>query len=165
MSVNLYWGKRPFFNTYQICSAYYPVGKLFYKTFSQKAFGELNGKKYAFKTSGFFKPVTRIIDNSTNKTVGSITYSNRMTTAIIEINGKKLNWKFNNWRNSKWQISKSDNILIKYDGSSTGGQIRSNSDDDLLLLSGLFVSNYYWQMSILVVLLSFTTICLSLFHK
>jgi hypothetical protein len=126
------------------------IGKIKDKTFSQTANGELNGKEYTFKTKGFFKQHTEIIDRSENKVVGEITYNNWMTKATILVNTKKINWKYDNLWNSKWSIYNSEGVNIKYSGSSTSGQIDSNTDDSLLILCGLFVTNYYWQMSVAV---------------
>jgi hypothetical protein len=49
-------------------------------------------------------------------------------------------------------------LKIKYSGSSTQGRIESNSDDALLLLSGLFVTNYYWHVSVAVLVAVFLPI-------
>lgn len=165
MISKLYWGKRPFFNTYQICSAYYPIGKLFNKTFSQSAVGELNGKSYSFKTGGFLKTRTEITDNLTNELIGDITYSSGMTKATLSIHGKKLSWKNNNFRSTKWQISDNEGVLVKYNGTSTGGQIDSNTDDDLYVLTGLYITSHYWQMVILVMFLALISIWVALFNK
>ncbi len=54
--------------------------------------------------------------------------------------------------NSKWSIKDSEGTLINYAGSSTSGKIDSNVDDDLLILTGLSVTNYYWQITILLVI-------------
>lgn len=48
----------------------------------------------------------------------------------------------------KMECFNSEGVNIKYAGSSASGQIDSNSADALLLLCGLFVTNYYWQMSV-----------------
>lgn len=165
MATNLYWGKRPFLNTVQICSAYYPIGKLFYKTFSQGAQGELNGKSYSFNTSGFLKQRAEIIDNLSGKRIGRIIYSGRMNRASLFINGKNLNLNFCNWRNTKWQISDTKNVLINYEGTSTGGQIDSNTDNDLLVLTGIFIKSYYCKMVILCVFLAFIPVWVPTLNK
>ena len=164
MQTSLRWKKGLFSSTYSIYSNDQLIGKLKDKTFSQSADGELNGKKYTFKTKGFFKQRTKILDNIDNKVIGEITYNNWMTKATLLINNKRTNWKYDNLWNTKWSICDSEGIEIKYAGSSTRGQIDSNTDDDLLLLSGLFVINYYWQMTIVVLIAVFVPIWITVLN-
>lgn len=147
MNINLKWKKSLFSSTYSIYSNNQLIGKLKDKELSKTAYGELDGKKYIFKTKGFFKQHTEIFDNKDNKLIGEITYNNWMTKASILVNNKKINWKYDNLWNTRWSIVDSEGIEIKYTGTSGRGQIDSNSDDPLLLLSGLFVINYYWQIA------------------
>lgn len=158
MQTKLRWKKKIFSNLYNIYSNGQQIGKLKDKTFSQTATGELNGKEYTFKTKGFFKQHTEIIDNLENKVIGEIKYNNWMTKATISVDNKTINWKYDNLWNTKWSIFNSEGIKIQYSGSSTSGQIDSNIDDALFLLSGLFVTNYYWQMTIAVLVAVFVPI-------
>jgi len=158
MRTNLKWEKGFFSNLYNIYSNGQQIGKLKDKTFTQTANGELNGEKYTFKTKGLFKQHTEIIDSLENKVIGEITYNNWMTKATISINGKTINWKYDNLWNTKWSISNSEGINIKYSGSSLSGQIDSNTDNSLILLSGLYVTNYYWHMAIVIFVAAFIPI-------
>ncbi|MCK3683359.1 hypothetical protein [Maribellus sp. YY47] len=81
MKKNLKWKKQFFSSTYSIYSDGQIVGMLKDKTFSQSAIGELFGKKYTFRTKGFFKQNTEIVDNKEGKVIGRITYGNWMTKA------------------------------------------------------------------------------------
>lgn len=148
MQRKLRWAKGFFSSLYKIYSNGEQIGSLKDKAFSQSAVGKLNNKEYLFQTKGFFNQKTQIIDTSVNKTMGEIKYNNWMTKATITINNKTINWKYDNMWNTKWSVFNSEEINIKYSGNSTGGQIDSNTDDELLLLSGLFITNYYWQITI-----------------
>jgi hypothetical protein len=158
MQTNLKWDKGTFSNTYNIYSQDQVIGKLRNSSFSQIAEGELNGKKYTFITKGFFNQQTEIRDAIDNKLVGNITYNGWMTKATLSILDKKINWKYDNLWNTKWSIFDSNGIEIKYSGSSSKGQINSNTNDDLLILSGLFVTNYYWQITIVLIIVASITI-------
>jgi hypothetical protein len=124
------------------------IGTLKDKTFSQTSICNIEGKEYIFKTKGFFKQNTEIIDSSINRTIGEITYSNWMTKATITIGDRILDWKYDNIWNTKWSVFDNKGTEIKYSGSSTKGVIESNSGDKLMMISGLFVTNYYWQLTI-----------------
>lgn len=158
MQTNLTWKKGVFSNLYKIYSNGKQIGNLKDKSFSQSSIGVLDNKEYLFQTKGFFKQKTKIIDTTENKTVGEINYNNWMTKVTITINDKTINWKYDNLWNTKWSISNSEGINIKYSGSSTGGQIETNIDDAVLLLSGLFVTSYYWQMTIAILVAVFIPI-------
>ena len=41
--------------------------------------------------------------------------------------------------------------LINYQGISIKGKIEIDSSDDLLIISGLFIKNYYWQATIALI--------------
>ena len=150
MQTNLTWKKGFFSNLYSIYQNGELIGKLKDETFSQNANGALQGKEYRFKSKGFLKQHTEIIDSNEEKVIGEINYNNWMTKATITINSKVISWKYNNIWNTKWSLFETEGINIKYSGSSTKGQIDSNVDDSLLILSGLFVKNYYWQMTIAI---------------
>ena len=152
------WKKGLFSESYKIFKNDTQVGALTNKSFSQTSHGELNGEKYTFKTSGFFKQQTQIIDNYENKIIGEITYSNWMSKATININGKKFELKYDNIWNTKWSISNLDGIQIKFNCSTTTGQIFSDTDNPLLILTGLFITNYYLQITFVVLLILFIPI-------
>lgn len=152
MQTRLRWKKNFLSNLYSIYSNDHQIGELREKTFSQTAHGHLNGKSYTFKTSGFFKQYTQIIDSTENRVIGKISYNSWMTKAFISIDNKIINWKYDNLWNTKWSVFDSEGLNINYAGSSASGQIDSNSADALLLLCGLFVTNYFWQMSVAVII-------------
>ena len=152
------WKKGIFSESYKIFNNETQIGSLSNKSFSQTSRGELNEKKYTFKTTGFFNQHTQIIENNDNKIIGEITYNNWMNKATININGQKFELKYNNIWNSKWSITSLNETQISYNSSTSTGQIQSNTDNELLILSGLFVANYYLQMTLAVLLIVFIPI-------
>ena len=158
METKLNWKKGIFKETFEIYSNGALVGTLKENIWKQIAYGELNGEKVIFKTHGYFKQETQIIDPSTNSNIGKITYNSWMTKATIEYTNKVANWKYDNAWNTKWSISNSEGVQIRYQGSSSKGTIEHQTRDDLLILSGLFVINYYWQISIAVIIAVFIPI-------
>ena len=158
MKIRLNWEKEIFSSSYSIYSNNQLIGKLKDKTFSQSASGELNGREYIFRTKGLFKQHTEILDKAENRVIGEINYNSWMTKASISINNKEASWKYDNIWSTKWRIFDSEGIEIKYTGSSRKGQIDANTDDALLLLSGLFVTNYYWQWTIIIMVAVFVPI-------
>lgn len=157
------WKKGVFSSLYKIYLNGEQIGSLKDKLFSQSITGILNGEEYVFQTKGFFKQETLIFDVAQSKVIGGIDYSGWMTRATITVNGKTIDWKYDNLWNTQWSIIDSKGIRIKYAGSSTSGKIESNVDDALLLLSGLFVTNYYWQLTIAILVVVFVPLLARMF--
>ncbi|PCH69476.1 MAG: hypothetical protein COC06_07385 [Bacteroidales bacterium] len=134
-----------------------------YKTFSQTKEGEINGKQYSFRTKGFFQQHTQIF-NQFDLLIGEIQYNSWMTKANITLGDQLISWKYDNIWNTKWSMTDSDGLLINSTNSTTSGSISSNSEDELLLLIGLFVTNYYKQMTIVVMLAVFVPLWTTLFN-
>jgi hypothetical protein len=87
-----------------------------------------------------------------------------MTKATIELSDRKIFWKYDNVWNTKWSLFDSEGIQIQYQGSSFNGKIEFNSQDDLLVLTGLFITNYYWQITIAVFAAVFIPVWTSALH-
>jgi hypothetical protein len=164
MQTIIHWNKSFFSNTYNLFSKGQLLGQLKENTLSQTATGELNGIKYIFKTKGFLKQHTEIIDAINGNRIGEITYNNWMTKATLFTRDNSSFWRYDNIWNTRWSIFDTKGLEIKYTGSSSKGQIISNTDDALLLLSGLFVINYYWQTTIVVLVAVFVPIMVSVSH-
>ena len=155
MQTKLRWKKDFFSGLYTIYSNGQQVGRLKDKTFSQTADGELNGRRYTFRAKGFFRQHTDIIDNTDNRVIGVISYNDWMTKASITVGNKTVNWKYDNLWNTRWSVFDAEGARIQYSGSSSGGEIDSDTDDALLMLTGLYVINYYWQTTIAVLVAVF----------
>ena len=161
MQQKIHWKNRPFTNSYSIYSNNHLIGKLNEKTFSKTSIGEFENKEFIFKTCGCFKQQTKITDKKEHKIIGDIRFNSWMTKATLSINGKTYYWKYDNLMNTRWRLFSAEGIEIKYEGSCTTGQIDTNTNDSVLLLSGLFVKNYYLQTTIAVLVAIFVPIWIS----
>ncbi len=156
---DIYSWKKGFLSC--ICNIYSSgkeIGTLKDKAFSQTSEGEIMGDRYSFKTTGIFNQKTAIIDIQNNKIIGNITYNSWMTKATINLFDKIATFKYDNVWNTKWSVIDDQGNRINYAGYSTSGKIESSFKNDLLLLTGLFITNYYAQMSIAVMLIVFIPI-------
>lgn len=145
------WKKSFFGCTYQFYSNGIQIGSLKIGTWAKKGNGVLNDKEFEFKTKGLFKQETFITDTRTNSLVGTITYNSWKSKATIKlVDGTECNWEYTNFWHTKWSLSKNLHF-INYQGSYTKGTIISYLPDDILIVSGLFISNHFWQSSAAVV--------------
>lgn len=121
----------------------------------------MSGKKFNFVTKGFFTQETQIFDGDTAAHLATITYGSWHTKATVLTPGGIYTWHYDNAWNTKWSISDPEGVKIRYSGSITKGTIESEEADDFLLLSGLFITNYYWQITLAVMIVIFIPIIAS----
>lgn len=152
MSHTYSWKKKNFSDLYTLFRNDRQVGTFSNKSFSNTAYGELNGHSYAFRSAGLFNRETQVIDTVSNTVIGNITYSNWKRKATIQINGQSFELSFNTLWNNHWIISNEYQTLISCQSSSTSGTIQSDIDHSLLILCGLSAAGYYSQTNILVIL-------------
>ena len=160
METKLRWKKGFFSNRYVLRQNNMQVGELINKSFSQSAYGELNGKRYQFITSGFFKQSTEIIDSNTKAIVGKITYSSWSSKATITLNDETLYWKQVSIWKSKWEISDATSKLVEISGSSTKGKIEANTSNELHILCSIYITNFYWEVITIILIVVFISILL-----
>jgi hypothetical protein len=154
MKMNLTWSKGLFSSLYQIYSNGKQLGNLTDKPFSRTTKGMFNGKEYLFRNSGFFKQHTEIVDCVDNKVIGGIEYNSWRSKATITVNGSKFYWKYDNLWNTQWSLSDTEGVSVRFVSSTTKGQIDADTDDGLLVLSGLFIKNFYLQTAFIVILIA-----------
>jgi len=154
MKSTLHW-KSPFFsNSFQIHSGSDLIGMLKENPWKQTAYGEINGKKFNFVTKGFFSQETLVFNADTAELLATISFNSWHTKAsVIFPGGKTYTWQYNNFWNTRWSITDYKETFIQYQGSSGKGSIESDTPDDMLTLVGLFITNYYWQITVAVLLI------------
>lgn len=160
MQLKLRWKKKFFSNVYRIYNETQQIGELRKRSFSRTSTAALNNEKYSFRTSGFFEQCTEILDGSENR-IGEIRYGSWMTKATVRLGEETYQWKYCNTWNSKWSLHDEDGLRITYNGSSNSGYINSTTDHPLLLLIGLYISDYYCETLLVVLLVIFIPIFLT----
>ncbi len=154
MKNNFTWSNGLFSSLYQIHSNEQQLGRLINRPFSRTTKGSFEGKDYLFRNTGFFHQKTEIVDCSDNKVIGEIEYNSWRSKATMSVNGRTYKWKYDNIWTTQWSLSDSGGVSVRFNSSTTRGQIDADTDDGLLLLSGLFVKNYYLQTAFVVILVA-----------
>lgn len=140
------WKKGFFKSAMEIYSGENLVGSLKDKNWTQESDGVLNSKKFKFLTKGFFTPYTIIFDSDNGLELGRITYSGWGNKASLYISGETYTWKYLNAWGTKWVLSDSKGNTINYKGGNSKGEISVSNLNETLVLAGLFIRDYYWQM-------------------
>jgi|WetSurMetagenome_2_1015567.scaffolds.fasta_scaffold00001_514 hypothetical protein len=145
METHFTWKVKFLSNKYEIYQYENRTGEIINKAFSRSASGNLNGKKLLFNIKGFFRQETRILDAETESVIADVVISSWKSRATITYNNKEFTWQHDNFWNTKWSISDVTGTIVKYHSSGTGGEILAYTNDEVLILAGLFVKNYFKQ--------------------
>ena len=149
----LNWTKGVFDQNYRIQSGDSPIGHLKENFWGDGAEGEINDRQYRFKTKGFLNQSTEIIDTETGEVVGNISYNTWRTKAHVEYPEGTATWENANIWGSKYKLVDHEGNEIVYNPSLTKGTIDAGTYNGLLLLTGLYIANYYWQMTVIIMVM------------
>ncbi len=163
MKTILHWNKGFLNQDYKIYSNDTLVGTLKGQTWSRNAEAKINSRKLWFKVNGVFNQDIQIIDAENDLVIGTIKYNTWMTKATIDYPGGVANWKYNNFWCTKFCITDNEGKEINYHGSSSGGRIEFDNHNDLMILSGLYLLNYYWQKSVTLLLVILLPVWITIF--
>lgn len=164
MKTILNWKRGLFRNIYEIYSNRTHVGYLKEKSLTQSSHGELYGEKFHFRIKGIFNKEAVVFNSESNTQIGKISYNSWMTKSKIEYGTKVYYWKFDNFWNTSWRLYSEDGSEITYNCSSTKGKIEYDSENNFLVLAGLYVHNYYWQTTLVTMVIVFLPIWVALFN-
>jgi len=145
METHFIWKARFFSNKYEIFQYDNVVGTLVGSGWKRISTGELRGKKVLFEIKGFFKQEFLISDPIDNRPIGKILFNTWRSKAVITLQEKVYNFQFENFFHSKWSITNENGNLVKYEAQMKHGVIQSYTDDEMLILTGLFIRDYLKQ--------------------
>jgi hypothetical protein len=161
MKTILRWEKGLFSSTCRIYKGEEILGELKDHAFKQTSEGRIRNETYRFKTRGFFSQETLIIDGKNDQVVGNISYRSWKTRATIQLEDRVFSWKYDNGWQTRWSIFYDNHIYMKFAGKLSRGTIEFEEENDLLVLTGLFVTNYYQQATIAILVAVFIPIWFS----
>jgi hypothetical protein len=164
MNTILHWKKGTFSTTCRISSGEEIIGELANYAFKQTAEGVIRDKRYLFRTKGLFKQETQIIDGENDQVIANITYNSMMSKATIQFTDRTVYWKYDNAWQTKWSLFDKQGIYMKFAGGHSKGTIEYEEEDDLLVLTGMFVTNYYQQAMIAIMVAVFIPIWVSVIN-
>lgn len=144
------WTKGLFSNSYHIYAESKLLGHLEENAFLRSIKGEICDKEIVFNSKGILNRHTEIVDFSNNFVIGEISYSNWKSKASIKLFDRTILWQYDNIWGSKWRILENNETIISCTGTAFKGKIKSLDNEILPVLLGLFVTNYFWQISVAV---------------
>lgn len=146
MEQMLNWRKGLFDSHYQVFDHATPKFSINFNSLKNSAFATTQKEIYLLRSQGYSNPETQILNNK-NEIIATIRYDWLSFKAkIIFPSGEAFDWAFQNSWLSRWSLNNHTDKQIIYNSSSGSGLIHSNVDDDLLILTGLFIREYYTRI-------------------
>ena len=150
METRLTWSKKWFSSNYELFMNNKKVGSMLTKPFTTSATGHLHNLNLRFQMIGFLNQKTEIIDITSNKSIGNITYNTWKTKASIQLADEIIEWRSLNWNNSKWGITKGSETIATSWNRMLSGEIISSNDNPLYILLGLFIAEYFSRSAVAI---------------
>lgn len=152
MEKHLTWTKGLLENTYQLFENGLIINSLFFDTWKNEARSIGKENTFLFKTNSFFDSNTQIL-TSNGEIVGVINFDLWQTKAVVNLkSGEQYACNFSNYWFSKWTITNFKDKQLFYYSSTTTGTITTNTDDELIVLSGLFIREHYSRVLVLFII-------------
>jgi hypothetical protein len=127
-------------------------GMITFETWRSDAESMFDDKNYFFSNVGFWQSRTNVIDRKTNELVAVITYDSWKSKAVISLkSGQQYEWKSTGIWKSQFTVSNYNDEHIMYSPSSYSGAISSDTDNELLILAGLFIKQIYNKRAVVLI--------------
>lgn len=160
----LNWRKGLFDSNYQVYGNALVKFSLNFNSLKNSAIATTQHGIFHLRSEGYSNPETKILDNK-NEVLAIIRYDwVKFKAKIFFSSGEEFDWSFQNSWLSRWSVNNNKDKQIIYSSSSNSGLIHSNVDEDILIMIGLFVREYYCRIFYgFILLILFLSITRSVF--
>ena len=147
MEAHYTWNTTLFSRKFEIFRQDFPAGTLSKGGWLSGVEGELNGRRIMFRTKGFFRFETKIIDMHNEQEIAYIRFRNLKLESTLVHNGREYKCHFENLLKTRWSIGTRSGALVRYHSQPFKGVITAYTNDEVLILSGFFIRNFLKQRS------------------
>ncbi|QNN43628.1 hypothetical protein [Pedobacter roseus] len=152
MSRFINWRSNWLSGNFQLFADGVQKGMITFETWRSDAESMFEDKNYFFSNVGFWQSQTNVIDRKTHEVVAIITYDSWKSKAVISLkSGEQYEWKSAGIWKSQFTVSNYKDAHITYSASSNSGAISSDTDNELLIIAGLFIKQIYNKRAIILV--------------
>jgi hypothetical protein len=139
----LNWKREIFDKTTKLIENNSERGRLIYENFSNLTTIKIQDEKFVFYKPDFLSQMIMIKDSSKKEIIGNIRYDFWKTKAYIKLNESEYSLKNDSFWKGKWSLSEKSKKIIEFESKSPNGIIRTSIENDLLLFTGLYITNNY----------------------
>ncbi|QPH39457.1 hypothetical protein [Pedobacter endophyticus] len=160
ISKTLNWRKSLFDSNYHVFDDALLKFSISFSALKNSAIATTQQGVYILRSEGYSNPETKVINNK-NEVIAIIKYDWLGFKARISfVSGEQFDWTFQNSWLSRWSLNNHADKQLIYNSSTGTGLIHTNTDDDLLILIGLFTREYFMRILfafIVILFLLFTS--------
>ncbi len=149
----LHWRKGLFDSNYQVSENALLAFSINFSSFKNSAIATTQKGIYLLRSEGYSNPETKIF-NQKNEVLAVIRYDwISFKAKIICTSGEEFDWSYQNSWLSRWSVNNHKDKQVIYNSSSGGGLIHSNIEDDMVVMAGLFIREYYTRILYLFIII------------
>ncbi|UKT65772.1 hypothetical protein [Pedobacter mucosus] len=151
----LNWRKGVFDSNYQVFDEALIKFSFNFSSLKNSAIATTQDGIYLLKSDGYFNPTTKIINNK-NEVLAIIHYDLlNFKAKVVFATGEIFDWSFQNSWLRRWSLNNNTDKQILYNSFTGSGIIHANVNDDVLILIGLFIKEYYTRAIFAFILIMF----------
>ncbi len=152
MNKEVTWTKGTFDSAYQVFCDGQICGNLIFETWNNNALGIMWQKNYKFRSNGLMH-LSTLIHGDNGEELGRITFHIWQLKAIIALKKQApFSWAYTNSWLSEWSMDNYQGTKLSYKaGTGTGVVNGENLDDELTLLAGIYVKEYFSRILISII--------------
>ncbi|WP_316829057.1 hypothetical protein [Pedobacter miscanthi] len=152
MSKFINWKSDWLSGNFQLFADGVQKGMITFSTWRSDAESMFEDKNYQFVNEGVWQSRTKVIDRKTNEVVAVINYDSWKSKALISLkSGEQYEWKSTGIWKAQFTVSNYKDEHIMYSSSSNAGAISSDSDNEMLIIAGLFIKQIYNKRAVLLI--------------
>ncbi|MCZ4244241.1 hypothetical protein [Pedobacter punctiformis] len=146
MEQTLIWRKGLFDSNYQVYAGGLLKFSLSFSSWKNSAIATTKEGIFLLKSNSLSNSETIILNNK-SEILGRVVYDLLSFKATIILStGEQFDWSYQNSWLSRWTLNNRSDKQIIFSSSSGSGIINSNINEDLLLIIGLYVREYYSRL-------------------
>ncbi|MET4080341.1 hypothetical protein ABIB40_000281 [Pedobacter sp. UYP30] len=151
MNHDFNWNKDTFDSKYQVLSQGLLKYALNFESWHNSAIATTQTGIYLFKTQGLSKAETLLLNNR-NEVLAVITFNWLALNATIKFtNGDSFKFLYQrNWI-TEWSLNNGTDKQVFYKARTGSGMIKSNVDEELTILTGLYIREYFSRLLFLII--------------
>lgn len=152
MSKFINWRSNWLSGDFQLFTDGVQKGIISFSSWRSDAESMFEDKNYFFSNVGFWQSQTNVIDRKTHEVVAIITYDSWKSKAVISLkSGEQYEWRSTGIWKSQFTVSNYKDEHIMYSSNSNTGTISSDTDNELLIVAGLFIKHIYNKRVVVLV--------------
>lgn len=153
MDYDFNWNKDTLDSKYLVLSNGTLKYTLNFESWHNSAIATTQNGIFLFKTQAFGKTETLLVDNK-NEVLAAIKFNFSSLNALVKFtDGSEFKFVYRKNRITEWSLNNGIDKQVFYKANTGSGLIKSNVENELVILTGLYIKEYYARLLFLFICL------------